>query len=223
MRERAEVPFEFSTCVELRQMLGMRAETEKELVGFLKHVSLDSVYYHTHGALLRHRYRAGMYSNDFATWVAIQVRDRVLGEQLAVLEPLDFASISDFRDKIISVVEDHLKGMTVVPRVVYGEPFDFIESRVVEVPTGTKVHTMEEFRKAVSEVDDGSLYFHALQARVRLDRRRNDFSAWLGDALDLPSLAAKVQALDPYIGGLKRVRVQMLAFCDDVLSQGRDL
>ena len=75
----------------------------------------------------------------------------------------------------------------------------------------------------MSEVDDRSLYFHALEARVRLDRRRNDFSAWLGDGLDLPSLAAKVQALDPYIGGLKRVRVQMLAYCDDVLSQGRDL
>lgn len=223
MRQHAEVPFEFSGCVELRQMLGLRAETEKELVGFLKQVSLDSVYYHTHGSLLRHRYRAGVYSNDFATWVAIQVRDRVLGEQLAVLEPLDFATLSDLRDKIISVVEDHLKGMTVVPRVVYGEPFDFNESLIVEVPTGTKVRTLEEFRRALSEVDDRAIYYHALEAKVRLERKRNDFSAWLGDALDLPSLAAKVEALDPYTGGLERVRVQMLAYCDEVLTKGRDL
>ncbi len=223
MREYAEVPFEFSGCVELRQMLGLRAETEKELVGLLKQVSLDSVFYHTHGSLLRHRFRAGMYSNDFATWVAIEVRDRVLGEQLAVLEPLDFATLSDLRDKIISVVEDHLKGMTVVPRVVHGEPFYFIESLIVEVPTGTKVHTLEEFRKALSEVDDRAIYYHALEARVRLERKRNDFSAWLGDALNLPSLAANVEALDPYIGGLERVRAQMLAYCDEVLTKGRDL
>jgi len=223
MRHHAEVPFEFSGCVELRQMLGLRAQTEKELVGFLKQVSLDSVYYHTHGSLLRHRYRAGVYSNDFATWVAIQVRDRVLGEQLAVLEPLDFENLDNLRQKIISVIDEHLKSMTIVPRVVYGEPFDFIESLIVEVPTGTKVHTLEEFRRALSEVDDRAIFYHALEAKVRLERKRNDFSAWLGDALDLPSLAAKVEALDPYTGGLERVRVQMLAYCDEVLTTGRDL
>jgi len=223
MRERANMPFEFTGCVELRQLLGLRAETEKELVGFLKQVSLNSVFYHTHGSLLRHRYRAGMYFNDFATWVAIEVRDRVLGERLAVLDPLDFETLDDLRDRIISAIDEHLKSMTIIPRVVYGEPFDFKESLIVEVPTGTKVHTLEEFRKALSEVDDRAIYYHGLEARVRLERRRNDFSAWLGDALDLPSLAAKVEALDPYIGGLERVRAQMLAYCDEVLTKGRDL
>jgi len=223
VRERAEAPFEFYGCIELRRMLGLRAETEKQLVGFLKQVSLDSVCYHTHGSLLRHRYRAGVYSNDFASWAAVQVRDRVLGERLAVLDPIDFVTLSDLRERIISVVTDHLKSMTVVPRVVHGEPFEFIESWIVGVPLGIEAHTLEEFRKGLSDLDNSAIYFHAVEARVRLERRRNDFAAWLEDSLDLPGLAARVEALDPHMGGLERLRSRMLASCDEVLDRGRDL
>jgi len=223
MQMRAEVPFEFIGCVELRQSLGLRAETERELATYLKEVSLDSIFYHTHGSLLRHTYRAGIYSNDFATWAAIQIRDRVLGERLAVVEPFDFETLSDLRDKIIAVVENHLGSMTIVPRVVYGEPFHFIESRIVGIPTGIEVHTLEEFRKALSELDNRAIYYHALEARVRLERRRNDFAVWLKDGLGLPGLAAKVQGLDPYIGGLERLRSQMLACCDLALARRQDL
>lgn len=71
--------------------------------------------------------------------MAIEVRDRVLEEQPAVLEPLDFENLDNLRQKIISVIDEHLKSMTIVPRVVYGEPFDFIESLIGERsgrPTG---------------------------------------------------------------------------------------
>ena len=223
MRKRAEVPFEFVGCIELRQILGLRAETERQLARYVKEVPLDSVYYHTHGSLLRHRYRAGVYANDFATWAAIQVRDRVLGEQLAVLDPYDFQGLADLRDEIVLVINNHLNSMTVVPRVVYGEPFDFIASRVVAVPTGVKSYSLAEFRQGVSEVDARSIYSHVLEARVRLGRRQNDFSAWLRDCLDLPGLATKIQSLNPFIGGLERVRTELLAHCDLVLTQGRDL
>ncbi len=222
MRERAKAPFEFSGCVELRQMLGLRAEDEKELADILEQVPQDSVYYHTHGFLLRYRYKAGVYANDFATWAAIEVRDRVLGERLAVLDPLDFETLDDLRDRIISVIDDHLSDMIIVPRVIYGEPFDFTESRVVQVPIGIEARTLGEFREAVSKVDESAIYYHLLEARVRLGRRRNDFSAWLEECLDLPKLAAKVRSLDPYVGGLEGLRAQIVSHCDEVLAKGRD-
>lgn len=223
MRERAEVPFEFCGCVELRQLLGLKAETEKELAGLLRQVSLDSVYYHTYGSLLRYPYKAGVYSNDFATWAVIQVRDRVLGECLAVVDPLSFDSLSGLREEIVSVIDSHLANITVVPRVVYGEPFQFIESKIVEVPAGLATYTLEEFVQALSEVDDTTIYYHAIEARVRLKHTRKDFSAWLRDHLNLPALAARVQALDPVAWGLERVRTQMLTDCRQVLALGRDL
>lgn len=223
MLERAQVPFEFFCCIELRQMLGLKAATEKELASLIKQVPLDSIYYHTCGLLLRHRYRAGAFSNDFATWVAVQVRDRVLGERLAVLDPLSFDTLAEVRDEIASVIDSHLKSIVVVPRVVYGEPFDFVQSRVVAVPAGTVAYTLEEFRHALDEVDDRTIYYHTLEARVRRKHRRNDFSAWLRDRLSLPALAARIEVLNPFTGGLEWVRTQMLAYCDQVLSAGRDL
>lgn len=223
MRERADVPFEFCGCVELRQMLGLRADDEKELADFLEQVPVDSVYYHTHGFVLRHTFSAELYSNDFATWAAIEVRDRVLGERLALVDPLDFEDLEDLRAEIISIIDDHLKKLIIVPRVVYGQPFNFIESRFVRVPTGIEVFTLEEFRKALSEVDDRAIYYCMVEAPVRLKHTRNDFSAWLEEHLNLPGLAAKVQGLDPYIGGLELVRWQILVYCDEVLTTRRDL
>lgn len=43
MLERAQVPFEFFCCIELRQILGLKAETEKEPAGQTKLVSLDQM------------------------------------------------------------------------------------------------------------------------------------------------------------------------------------
>lgn len=223
MLERAQEPFEFFCCIEQRQILGLKAETEKELAGLIKLVSLDSIYYHTCSLLLRHRYRTGAFSNDFATWAAVQVGDRVLGERLAVLDPLSFDTLVELRDEIVTVIDSHLKSIVVVPRVVYGEPFNFIQSRIVAVPAEMTAYTLEEFRQAVSEADDRTIYYHTLEALVRRKHRQNDFSAWLRDHLGLPDLAARIEALSPFTGSLEWMRTQMLTYCDQVLTQGRDL
>jgi hypothetical protein len=61
-----------------------------------------------HSFLLRHRYIAGPFPNDFATWAAIQVRDRVLGEKLGILDPYDFEDLKSLWEKIINIIELHL-------------------------------------------------------------------------------------------------------------------
>ena len=68
-------PFVFVGCVELREILGQRAEDEKELADLLAQAPPGSVYYHTHGFFLRHRVFASTYTNDFAGWVVGEVRD----------------------------------------------------------------------------------------------------------------------------------------------------
>ena len=78
----ASRPFLFMACAELRQTLGEEADDEKRLVELLETVPLDSIYFHTHSYFLRHSYVERMYPNDFAQWVAMEVRDHVLGERL---------------------------------------------------------------------------------------------------------------------------------------------
>jgi trehalose synthase-fused probable maltokinase len=213
-------PFGFVACLELREFVGLRAENERQLADLIDEVSPDSIYYHTHGFFLRHKFVAGAYPNDFATWAAVQVRDRVLGERLAMVDPATFPNLHALREELVSVIDDHLRGLQVVPGVFLGEPFEFIQSRIVEIPTGIQVTTLEEFRDALLDVDVSAIYFHLVEARMRLGRGQNDFAAWLEDALDLPDLAAKLRAVDPYAGSLERARTRLIQLTEEALSGG---
>lgn len=213
-------PFAFVACHELREFVGLRAENERQLADLMEEVSLDSIHYHTHAFFLRHKFVAGAYPNDFATWAAVQVRDRVLGERLAMVDPGEFATLQALREELVSVIDDHLRHLQIVPGVIYGEPFDFIQSRIVEIPTGTQVRTLQEFRDALLEVDVSAIYFHLVEARLRLGRGQNDFAAWLDLGVGLPELAALVRAVDPYAGSLEQTRTRLIRLCDEALAEG---
>ncbi|MDN5942244.1 MAG: DUF5752 family protein, partial [Nitrospira sp.] len=105
---KADKPFCFIGSSELRESLGKEAEDEKRLVELLEEVPLDSIYYHTHTYFLRHSHVEQLYPNDFAQWVAMEVRDHVLGERLAVIDPFEFQGLELLREELISVIDDHL-------------------------------------------------------------------------------------------------------------------
>jgi hypothetical protein len=213
--------FEFVACSELIQILGLRADDERELAETLEEVSLDCIHYHTHGHFLRHGFVGAPYPNDFATWAAIQVRDRVLGERLGVVSPLDFATLEELREEILTIIDDHLSHLSIVPRVVFGEPFDFMQSRIVEVPTGATAGTLEEFRAGLATIQPSAIYFHTIEAPRRLARPETDFAAWLREGLGLDRLAAAVNRVDPYAGSLERLRTELLRLLDAELGISR--
>jgi len=214
----ARTPFHFIGCWELREMLGRRAYDERELLEHLEDVPLDSVYFHTHSCFLREPSLPGAYPNDFATWAAIQVRDRILGEKLGIIDPQDVPDLESLRAEVVSLIDDHLSLLGAVPRVMFGEPFYFMQSRVLEVPTGLKVRTLGEFRDALASVDTAVVYLHVIEARGRKGRRRNDFAVWIDEQLKLPELAAAVARLSPFPFGLEEMRRRLVALCDAALG-----
>ena len=219
MSERvARTPFHFLGCWELREMLGRRAYDERELLEHLEEVPLDSIYFHTHSCFLNERSFPGAYPNDFATWAAIQVRDRVLGEKLGIVDPQDFSDLESLRTEVVSLIDDHLAETGSVPRVMFGQPFYFMQSRVLEIPTGVKVRTLSEFRDALEQVDTAVVYLHVVEARGRKGRRRNDFAAWIDEQLGLPAVAAAVARLNPFPFGLEEVRRRLIGLCDGALD-----
>jgi hypothetical protein len=212
-------PFRFTGCVEVRQALDHRARDERELLDRLEDVPAGSVFYHTHGYFLRHRPVTTAYGNDFAAWVAGHVRDQVLAERLAVINPFEIASLEDLREELMSTVHDHLLRLTTVPRVEFGEVFHFQQSHIVEVPLGPPVTTLAEFRAGLAEVDASAVYFHMVEARSRLGRRSGDFAEWIRDALAMPALAERIERIDAYMTNLERVRARVLSLLDSALEE----
>jgi hypothetical protein len=210
--------FEFVACSELIQILGLRADDERELAEILADVPLDSVHYHTHGHFLRHGFVGAPYGNDFASWAATEVRDRVLGERLAVVSPLDFATLEGLREEILTIIDDHLSHMSIVPRVIFGEPFDFMQSRLVPVSTGVTAGSLEEFRAGLAGAHPSALYFHAIESQRRLPRAGTDFAVWLREVLGRPDLAAAFDRVEIYSGSLERLRSELLRLCDAELG-----
>jgi hypothetical protein len=212
-------PFQFTGCVEVRQALDHRARDERELLDRLEDVPAGSVFYHTHGYFLRHRPVTTAYGNDFAAWVAGHVRDQVLAERLAVINPFEIASLEDLREELMSTVHDHLLRLSTVPRVEFGDVFHFQQSHIVEVPLGPPVTTLAEFRAGLAEVDASAVYFHMVEARSRLGRRSGDFAEWIRDGLAMPALAERIERIDAYMTNLERVRARVLSLLDSALEE----
>jgi hypothetical protein len=217
MRE-ATSPFHFIGCVELRQALDRHALDERELMDRLEEVPAGSVFYHTHGYFLRHRPFTTAYGNDFARWVAVEVRDQALSERLAVLDPFEYHDLEQLREDLVTIIQDHLRRLSTVPRAELGQAFHFQQSHIVEVPLGPGAATLAEFREGLATVDASAIYFHMVEARARLGRRSGDFVEWLRDGLGLPDLAARLERIDCYMTSLERVRARVLSLVDQALE-----
>jgi hypothetical protein len=213
----ARTPFTFVACHELRESLGRRAHDERELLEALAQIPAGSVFYHVFGHFLRQRSHPAAYANDFAAWAAQELRDRVLAERLAVLDPFECRDLEHVREELVAIVEGHLSRLAVVPRVGDGEPFCFVQSHVVDVPTGERARTLAEFRDGLAAIDASAVYYHVVEARARRGRRC-DFADWLRDSLDRSDLAREVERIDVYFSSLERVRARVLGLVDAALE-----
>lgn len=199
--------------------MGRSARDEQQLLEAIEEIPLDSLSYHTQSFFLRHAYIAGPYPNDFATWAAIQVRDRVLGEKLGLLDPYDFENLEALRAEIVNIIDEHLSQLQIIPRVIYGEPFYFMQSRIIEVPTGLEARTLTEFKNILATVDASVVYYHNFEAILRLGRKEGDFALWIEEQLDLPELAQKISRLDFYMTSLESIRHRIINLCHEVLEK----
>ena len=211
--------FHFIDCIEIKELLGKKADDEQELLELIEEVPVDSIYYHTHSYFLRHFYISGTYPNDFANWAAIQVRDRVLGEKLAEVTPSGDKNLEDIRSELIEIIDRHLCAIKIVPAVVYGQPFYFMQSRIIEVPTGITVNNLEGFLEALKTVDASAIYNHVFEARLRDRRGRSDFSIWIKEGLALEDLADKFERVDSYMYSLEGLRVKLIDLCKQELGK----
>lgn len=203
-------PFIFHTERRLVRLTGRKARTLPELLGHLRDVSGASIFYHTHHLYLSHHFERPPFYNDFALWASRAMLERALAEKLAAVDLLEFTTIRDLREKIIQIIEDHVAisgdGNRYAPR---GEEFHFCESQSFIMPTGIVAADARELFEKLPHLTTISLFYHFMEAPLRLGRRTNDFSVWLTGIGEV-RLAKRIEALNPYIMTLDQLKMKII-------------
>jgi hypothetical protein len=203
-------PFHFQTERRLVQLTGRTARTLPELLSVVREISGSCIFYHTHHLFLAHHFEKPVVYNDFAEWVGQALQEDALAEKLGAVDLMAFTSIRQLRVAIVALLEAHLTGATRRPRECPpGEAFHFRKSKSFVMPTGVVAVDVPDFFRKVANITTVSLYFHFLEARLRLGRRTNDFSQWLrwrGEQ----ELAEAIDVLDPYVVTLDELKDQII-------------
>ncbi len=202
-------PFHFRSKVDQTLLLGLKAKNVSMLLEGIRTVPDSSIYYHTHRFLQQHHYLSPEPPNDFAHWVSQILNDDVLGEKLSSVDIIQFASIGQLRERVITIFEEYLAGIHRDVECPPGEEFHFMASRTFVLPTPYRASTIREFREALARVTIGSLYFHIFDAKLRLQTGDNDFSRWF-DSHGYHELAAELRRVDPYTHTLEGLRKRIL-------------
>lgn len=206
--KKANEPFRFYTRLNLSELTGLTASNLEELLECLKVVPESSIYHHTHRFLQQHQYLSPEPPNDFAYWVTNSIGEKALGEDLSSIDTVQFNSISDLRQTILSVVGEYLKSYPAAKTksTDKNNAFCFIKSISFILPTGRSVSDLKEFSVALENISIDSIYFHIFEARLRIGQKANDFSCWIEKSLENKKLADSISRLDPYTYTLDDLR-----------------
>ena len=81
------------------------ATTLEEFVGILKHITIESIYFHIFEA----RLRLERGQNDFSFWLETSLGENEIAEKISKLDPYTY-TMENLRNTIAGIIEDKLKG-----------------------------------------------------------------------------------------------------------------
>lgn len=207
-------PFVVKDCAVTALATGADAWTLRELRDRLARIPDGSLYYHFQGRRLRPVFEAREFNNDLADWSAFSLRDRVLAERLALLDPADYEGIPDLREELIDLVEERIAELGRPGAVTAAEPFYFIEAQIVVFDTHRRIGTPAELGEHCGRLSRGSVYYHMVDARYRNPDGRDDFQLWLaGFGSGCEALAARISQIDVYFSTLVELRDRLTELC----------
>lgn len=204
------LPFEIKDCALIAKATGKRAQNLKELKDFLSIISLDSIYYHFWGTLLRPRFDDPEYHNDFAIWAENSLHDNVLAERLAVIDPTEFQDMDQLRTEVIEIIEERLDEIDYPVWTKRDMQFEFICSQIVIFNTNKTISKPIDFVAAIPRISVGSIFYHFIDSRKRLSNAIDDFQNWLlGFGEKYYELCLKINEIDPYFSSLTKIREEL--------------
>ncbi|HCJ66552.1 MAG TPA: hypothetical protein DHV62_04315 [Elusimicrobia bacterium] len=202
-------PFYFYTQSRLVKLLGIKARNPLELLEGLKKVPLSSIYYHTHRFLQQHHYLSPEPPNDFAYWLRNILNLDELGEAIASVNIISFRNMEELRKEFIKILDGYISKGKPAVYCPEGQEFHFMSCATFVLPKNYIAHNLKEFVEILNKVSINSLYFHIFEAKMRLEKEENDFTAWF-KGIGEEKLAEELSRLDPYTITLEGLRQRII-------------
>jgi hypothetical protein len=208
-------PFRFVTERHLIQLTGLKARNLPELLRSLETAPGASIFHHTHSHYLSHNYEKPFVYNEFAEWISHALQEKRLAEQLAAVDLFSFTSIRQLRERLVGTVSNFLQSSHGRLREAPpGDEFYFAKSKSFVMPTKYMAMNLDEFRNVLPHLTIDSLYFHFFEARLRLEKPSNDFSAWLYSVGE-SGVAKRIEGLNPYDYTLDELKAELIVIAGE--------
>ncbi|MHB8110832.1 MAG: DUF5752 family protein [Syntrophorhabdaceae bacterium] len=212
-----ERPFEFRQCITILKSTGKKAASIIDLRQILGTVSEESIFHHTYQYFLKEHILE--YTNDFAHWAGESLEERALAEELSNIDPYSCVTLPDLREALLKVMDAYIEKCTHIRYALPGEEFHFNETITYVFPIGIWARNLAEFMIAMKFIDNGCVYYHFYEARMRVPGSVDDFSAWFEQSLGKKELAEKLHAIDPFMHSTPEIRELIVKVIMDEVSR----
>lgn len=203
-------PFYFNSASHLLRIGKDKATSLQELLEAIRTCPDASIFQHTFQTLEEHHYIREGFSNDFAHWAFAACNEVGLAERLSSIDVREFTSIPTLRERLLHSMDDYLQKNPRAATRTAMEPFYLMAADLVVIPTPYVARNLEEFADGLRKVSIHSIYYHFIDARLRLKLNTNDFSIWLDQELEMGQAADRLNQIDIYTSTLEGVRRSIL-------------
>jgi hypothetical protein len=210
--------FQFSSSASLERLTGRRASNLEELLELIKTCSDSSIFYHTFSALLKLREAQVPFNSDFAIWVVTMLNERALAEKLTAIDLSEYNTLDSLRNRLIQLIEHHVQENPLCCKKIADEPFYLHDVTRVVYLTDHFAYDLASFRELLTKISIYSVYFHFIESRLQSQLKTDDFSGWVEESLEMPSLAQKIRRIDISVYTLEGLRSRILQLIDGYLG-----
>jgi hypothetical protein len=190
-------PFVFRSVATLPRATSYFADSARTLQTAIERAPNSCIYFHLQFALFRRHFTTSEFLNDFAQWTRTTLADEPLAELLAAVDPLEFTSLRQARERLVRTIGDYIGRMAFTPSVSFKQRFCFQQAVSFIYPTGVTADGLGGFAAAVRAAPAESVFYHFVVAPLLEEKGDNDFSIWLR-AQGYDEAAGRVRRLSPY-------------------------
>jgi len=154
--------FIIQDCSLLAKTSGLPAAINlRELRDRLALCSQNVLYHHFCETPLVPSFDNPDYRNDFAAWALLQLGDRVLAEQLGIINPYIFPDLEKLREQVLEIIDERLSEVFFIPSCQPGGEFFFTEAVTVVFDTGKRITAPQALPEAIGTMTNGSIYWES--------------------------------------------------------------